>query len=165
MQYSKELRDAVLRRLLPPKNESISTVASQAGLSEQTLRNWLNEAREDGVTSADALSTPEDKWSSEAKFLVVHETFDMSESELSEYARQKGLYVDQIKDWRNLFVHAGDSVSREVVRLNGEFKASEKARRELEKQVDRLQKALAETAALLVLRKKADAIWGDRKEE
>lgn len=51
MQYSKELRDAVLRRLLPPKNESISTIASQAGITEQTLRNWLNEASEDGGTS------------------------------------------------------------------------------------------------------------------
>ncbi len=57
----------------------------------------------------------------------------MSEAELSEYARQKGLYVDQIKDWLNLFVHAGDGVLREVVRLNVEFKASEKAGRELEK--------------------------------
>ena len=51
MQYSNELREAVLRRLLPPQNESISKVASAEGISEQTLRNWLAKAKTDGTDS------------------------------------------------------------------------------------------------------------------
>lgn len=49
MQYSNELREAVLRRLLPPQNESINKVASAEGISEQTLRNWLAKAKTDGT--------------------------------------------------------------------------------------------------------------------
>ena len=51
MQYSNELREAVLRRLLPPQNESINKVASAEGISEQTLRNWLAKAKTDGTSA------------------------------------------------------------------------------------------------------------------
>ena len=44
-------------------------------------------------------------------------------------------------------------------------KQKEKENRALEKELLRKEKALAEAAALLVLRKKADAIWGDQEEE
>ena len=37
--------------------------------------------------------------------------------------------------------------------------------KELERELRRKDKALAETAALLVLKKKAQAIWGDREDE
>ena len=40
MNYSKELKDALLRRMLPPNNESITKMSKEEGISEQTLRNW-----------------------------------------------------------------------------------------------------------------------------
>ena len=99
------------------------------------------------------------------KFLVVVETASMNETELAEYARKKGLYVEQIKAWRDACVNANGGVAREAARLNQELKESEKERRRLEKELSRKEKALAETAALLVLRKKADAIWGVPEDE
>ena len=42
--YSNELRDAVLRRVLPPQNDSISKVAAEEGISGQTIRNWISKA-------------------------------------------------------------------------------------------------------------------------
>ena len=47
----------------------------------------------------------------------------------------------------------------------GSAKAEQKRIRELEKDLRRKEKALAETAALLVLRKKAAAIWGENEAE
>ncbi len=164
MQYSNELREAVLRRLLPPQNESVSKVADEEGISEQTLRNWLNKAKEEG-TSADDFDVPADKWSTQDKFMIVVETARMNETDLAEYARKKGLYVDQIKSWRDACMNANGGVAKEAARLNREFKASERENRKLEKELARKEKALAETAALLVLRKKADAIWGDPEGE
>ena len=164
MQYSNELREAVLRRLLPPQNESVSKVAAEEGSSEQTLRNWLNKAKEEG-TSADDFDVPADKWSTQDKFMIVVETARMNETDLAEYARKKGLYVDQIKSWRDACMNANGGVAKEAARLNREFKASERENRKLEKELARKEKALAETAALLVLRKKADAIWGDPEGE
>ena len=62
-------------------------------------------------------------------------------------------------------MNANGGIAKEAARLNRELRDSEKERRKLERELARKEKALAETAALLVLRKKADAIWGDPEEE
>ena len=48
MNYSPELKDAFLRRMLPPNNESITKISREEGTSEQTLRNWRDKARKEG---------------------------------------------------------------------------------------------------------------------
>ena len=62
MHYSKELKDSMLRRMLPPNNESISKIAIKEGISEQTLRTWKDKARADGIAASgkDAVA---DDWS------------------------------------------------------------------------------------------------------
>ena len=156
--------DAFGRRMLPPNNESISKISKEEGISEQTLRNWRDKARADGITAPGKDALPDD-WSTQDKFLIVVETASMNETELAEYARKKGLYVEQIKAWRDACMNANGGVAKEAARLNRELKESEKERKKLEKELARKEKALAETAALLVLRKKADAIWGDPEDE
>lgn len=164
MKYSKELKDALLRRMLPPNNESITKIAREEGISEQTLRNWRDKARKEGyaVPGIDALP---DDWSTQDKFLIVVETASMNEAELAEYARQKGLYPEQIKAWKDACINANGGVAKEAARLNRDLKESEKKRKNLEKDLQRKDKALAEAAALLVLSKKANAIWGDPEDE
>ena len=158
MNYSPELKESLLRRMLPPNNESISKIAREEGISEQTLRNWRDKARANGIAAPD-------DWSTQDKFLIVVETASMNETELAEYARKKGLYVEQIKAWKDACLNANGGIAKEAARLNRELRDSEKERRKLERELARKEKALAETAALLVLRKKADAIWGDPEEE
>ena len=51
MQYSDELKDSLLRRMLPPNNESITKISREEGISEQTLRNWRDKARADGIAA------------------------------------------------------------------------------------------------------------------
>ena len=160
MNYSKELKDALLRRMLPPNNESITKISKEEGISEQTLRNWRDKARRDGYAAPGTDALPDD-WSTQDKFLIVVETASMNEMELAEYARKKGLYVEQIKACLN----ANGGVAKEAARLNRELKDSEKERKKLEKELQRKEKALAEAAALLVLSKKANAIWGEPEGE
>ena len=160
MYYSKELKESMLRRLLPPNSESVNKVSKEEGIPPQTLRNWLNNARKEGHP-APGKDTITDEWSTQDKFLTVVETASLSEAELGEYARKKGLYVEQIKEWRDACMNANGGVAKEAARLNRELKDSEKERKKLEKEIQRKDKALAEAAALLVLSKKAQAIWGD----
>ena len=97
MNYSPELKDALLRRMLPPNNESITKISREEGIfSEQTLRNWRDKARKEGYAAPGTNAVPDD-WSTQDKFLVVVETASMNETELAEYARKKGLYIEQIK--------------------------------------------------------------------
>ena len=164
MNYSLELKEALLRRMLPPNNESITKISREEGISEQTLRNWRDKARADGTAAPGTDAVPDD-WSTQDKFLIVVETASMSEAELAEYARKKGLYVEQIKAWRDACMNANGGVAKQAAELSKKLKESERANRQLQKELERKEKALAETAALLVLRKKADAIWGDPEEE
>lgn len=164
MQYSKELKDSIIRRMLPPNNEAIGKISREEGISEQTLRNWRDNARANGI-AAPGNDSVSDKWSTQDKFLIVVETANMNETELAEYARLKGLYVEQILAWKDACMNANGGVAQEATRLNKELKNSEKENKRLEKELARKEKALAETAALLVLRKKADAIFGDPEDE
>ena len=164
MNYSPELKEALLRRMLPPNNESITKISREEGISEQTLRNWRDKARADGTAAPGTDAVPDD-WSTQDKFLIVVETASMSEAELAEYARKKGLYVEQIKAWRDACMNANGGVAKQAAELSKKLKESERANRQLQKELERKEKALAKTAALLVLRKKADAIWGDPEEE
>ena len=100
-------------------------------------------------------------WCAADKFAAVVETASMNEAELSGYCRERGLYVEQISEWREACELANDWDRNQNKRLKDIRKADEKRIKELELDLNRKDKALAETAALLVLRKKAQAIWGD----
>ena len=156
MNYSPELKDALLRRIAS-NNESITKISREEGISEQTLRNWRDKARREGYAAPGTDAIP-DNWSTQDKFLIVVETASMNETELAEYARKKGLYVEQIKAWKDACMNANGGVAKEASRLNRELKDFEKERRKLEKE-------FAEAEALLVLSKKANALWGESEDE
>ena len=113
MNYSPELKDALLRRMLPPNNESITKISREEGISEQTLRNWQDKARKEGYAAPGMDAVPDD-WSTQDKFLVVVETASMNETELAEYARKKGLYVEQIKAWKDACMNANGGIAKEA---------------------------------------------------
>ena len=117
MNYSPELKDALLRRMLPPNNESITKISREEGISEQTLRNWRDKARREGYAAPGTDAIP-DNWSTQDKFLIVVETASMNETELAEYARKKGLYVEQIKAWKPLVLSKKQMRSGESQRTN-----------------------------------------------
>ena len=98
--YSAERKASVLRKLLPPHNRSVSEIAREEGICEQTLYNWRKQAKEQGVPVPGSGKQTED-WSPEAKFAAVVETASMTELELSEYCRRQGLYPEQIRRWKD----------------------------------------------------------------
>ena len=164
MAYSKELRDAMVAKMLPPNNQSITRISKQEGIPEATLRNWRDDARANGQ-AAPATDAGSEEWSSEDKFLIVVETSGMTETDLAEYCRKKGLYSEQIERWKNACIQANGGIAQEASRLNKALKQKDKEVKSLEKELNRKEKALAETAALLVLRKKANAIWGNSMDD
>lgn len=164
MKYSKEFREAVLKRILPPQNESVHKVAKEEGITAQTIYNWRAKTQNEN----NIISTDEPEaiiWNTRDKFNIVVETIGMSEIELSEYARQKGLFVEQIHKWRDVCISANGGLAKEASQLNKALKESEKKARQMEKELIRKDKALAEAAALMLLQKKANAIWGEPEGE
>ena len=106
-----------------------------------------------------------DKWSSQDKFTVVLETANLTEIEFSEYCRKKGIYPEQVKEWKEACMNANNAEKEQNSKAGKELREERRQKEKLEKELRRKEKALAETAALLVLRKKADAIWGTDEED
>jgi len=160
--YSPERKAAVLKRMMPPNTTAIRQLSQEEGISEAILHKWRAEARSKGqlLPDADADAGPEG-WSSRDKFAAVFETATLNEADLAEYCRKLGLYPAQIAAWRAACEQANDWDRASTARLGQATKEEKKRIKGLERELARKDRALAETAALLVLRKKASAIWGD----
>ena len=160
MGYSPERRSAVLKRMLPPNNMAIRQLAQEEGISAATLHKWRAQARGKGQLLPDADAGPEG-WSSRDKFAAVLETAALNEADMAEYCRKRGLFPAQITAWRVACEQANDWGRASTARLGKATKEEKRRVKDLERELARKDRALAETAALLVLRKKASAIWGD----
>ncbi len=106
-----------------------------------------------------------EEWSSKDKFGVVLETAGLNEADLGEYCRRKGLFIEQIVACRNACQEANAHSVERTREQREQGKTDRKRIRQLEKELARKEKALAEAAALIILRKKAQAIWGDAEED
>ena len=71
MNYSPELKEALLRRMLPPNNESISNISKEEGISEQTLRNWRDKARADGIAAPGKDALPDCRLPAETDICAI----------------------------------------------------------------------------------------------
>ena len=159
IRYSPERKAAVLKKLLPPHSLSVAELSRQEGISDVTLYTWRKQAMMRGEVMSGSGKLPEN-WPAEAKLAVVIETATLSEIDLSQYCREKGLYPEQVKSWRQACFDGQTSATQQTQRERAQAKADKKRIRELERELDRKEKALAEAAALRVLRKKLNALWG-----
>lgn len=162
--YSEERKAAVLKKLLPPHNKSIPEVSAEEKISEPTLYNWRSKLRSEGKPVPGSENQSE-KWSAQAKLATVIETAGLAEAELSQYCREKGLYSEQIKAWKQACIEGAAQNEQSAETDKKQRKADKKRIRELENELRRKDKALAEHAALLVLSKKLNALYGVEDEE
>ncbi len=122
-----------------------------------SLPNWRKQAGAEGRVVSDT-KQPSENWSAETKFAIVLYAAGLSEIDLGEYCRRKGLYPEQIATWRQSFI-SGQKPEKAAPKDDREQSRKDKKRiQALERR--RKDKALAETAALLVLRKKLNDYWG-----
>ena len=102
----------------------------------------------------------EDLIDAQTKFKVVLETATLSGVDLAAYCSSKGLYVEQIAQWR-----AQCEASFNPTTMSAAERANAKRIQLLEREIARKEKQIAEAAALMILRKKAEAIWGLGEEQ
>lgn len=156
--YPDDQKAQLIERMLPPGEEPVPALSRDSGIPKDTLYGWRRQAyRERGLTLPGTEQSPA-RWSSEEKFAMVVEAAVLSEAERGEYCRKRGLYPEQLQAWRQACEQAN---ARQTTKPTGSAAADQRRVRELERELRRKDQALAETAALLVLRKKARAIWGE----
>jgi transposase len=150
--------------MMPPENKLVSELARENGIAAQTLYTWRRTLKSQGVP-VPGNGKKADDWSSADKFGVVLETAPMNEAALAEYCRSKGLFVEQIATWRAACLEANALAAPLSREEREQGRRDRKKIKELERDLLRKDKALAEAAALIILRKKAQAIWGEREDD
>lgn len=161
-QYIKEFKDSVLKRL--EQNETVGSLSEELNISKSTIYQWVRTNNKKQKNNSIILKS-KSNWTSEDKFHVVIETASLTENELAEYCRRKGIYVQEIKAWEEQCLNANTISMEDPKKLKENLKEEQKIIKELQRELRRKEKALAETTALLVLGKKAQAIWGEHEEE
>jgi transposase len=154
--YSQEFKDRAVARLLPPESASISTVSQEQGVSVATLERWR----------ADALSRParERAWTAAARLQAVITTATMEEVERNAWCREQGIFPSDLQQWRDSATTA--LAQPEEARASPQQTRDDKRKiKELERDLRRKEKALAEAAALLILAKKVSAIFHKEEDE
>lgn len=145
--YTADRKTAVLKKMLPPYNLTVSEVSKEERISEASLYNWRIQAKQQGAPVPGNRKTSED-WSAETKFAVVVETASMNESTLSEYCRSKGLYPEQVKGWKAACIQGQQSDVEQRKQTREQSKRDKQEIKALKWELHRKEKALAETAAL-----------------
>lgn len=154
-----------MQRLVGPGAISATALSKESGVSQQTLSRWLREAPT--VASVGNRDSNNDsrrpRRSAEDKLRIVLAASQFSEAELGEFLRREGLHTAQLEEWRKLAMAAAQQA---LAAGKGSTKPTSEAQRirELERDLDRKNRALAEVTALLALQKKVQALWGDADE-
>ena len=150
-QFSEAFRARAVQRLVGPAAVSASALAQEVGVSQVTLSRWLRAARRLVPDPRPASKA----WTGAEKLRVVAEARALQGSELGAFLRHEGLHDAQVVAWR---AAAEVALAEPTKPTRGR---GTKRLDELERELRRKDAALAETAALLVLKKKVQAIWGD----
>ncbi len=158
-------RQAVEKALSRTDGTTLAEITDSLGIGDSTLHKWIVKSRnqQSGSSSEhDDASTggvrkekrPQD-WSQEERLEMVIACGALDEATVNQFCRERGLYAHHVVQWKKDFIiGVTANEGRDAKNLKGEL-------RELKKELNRKDRALAETAALLVLQKKVSAIWGN----
>jgi transposase len=162
-QYSEAFKSKMVQRMVGPAALSANRLSQEVGIGQPTLSKWLRDARGNiRVVKFDSPPPPPtnprrpEDWSPEERLEAVLEASRLKDEELGAFLRRKGLHEAILTEWKASALEA----------LGPQKRTSDSRRvRELEKQLRRKDKALAEAAALLVLQKKVRALLGDEDDD
>ncbi len=154
--YVEAFRNRAVARLLPPESAEVGEVSREMGVSVQTLERWREDAQS-GPARGRA-------WTARARLEAVITTAAMDETGRSAWCREHGVYPTELDQW---CVSATAALAEpEEARASPQATRQDKKRiKELERELLRKDRALAETAALLVLSKKVAAIFNKGEDE
>ncbi|WP_371878259.1 transposase [Myxococcus landrumensis] len=174
MPYTDAFKTQMVKRMVGPGAVSAAALARQVGVSQPTLSQWLREAnRVAAMTPPPEEKKPTvpagpKKWTPEEKLRVLAAIQGLTGEELGALLRSEGLHEAQLREWQQAAEGALSGTSTEPLpaKERKRLAAAEKGVKELERELHRKEKALAETAALLVLKRKLQAIgWDERPRE
>jgi len=155
--YSVEFKQEIIKKVMIPGSPGIIAISENSGVHHSTIRNWLKKCG-----NKQPMKSSKD-WSPEKKLQAIVETSNLSEDEFGEYLRKHGLHSEDLIQWKNIFFEANRGPGRP--KKDPGLKSIEKEKKELERDLRRKDKALAEMSARVILLKKSRLLWGEPEED
>ena len=170
--YSAGFRARMIRRMAGPEGISATALSREVGVSQQSLSRWLRAASVPMPTVPAMTKKKKSKGSTsrsrsqrgrtaEEKVRIVLEAAALSDEELGAFLRREGIHEAQLEEWRAKVTEAATGALKAPHAKKSDRTPEARRIQELERELNRKDKALAELAALLALKKKAQEIWGD----
>jgi transposase len=169
MTYTQGFKSNLVRKMACPNGISASALSREVGIPQQSLSRWLRDANV--VDESGNSSISEEPWRTmsskrpqdmpaEEKLKIVIEAEKVAEDQLGAFLRRNGIHEAQLREWRAMMLSGLNKPARPSSKTSGETRRIH----ELEKELLRKDKALAEAAAILILKKKVQSIWGGEEE-
>ena len=161
MRHSVEFKKAAVQKYLSRGSRSVDEIIKEIGISSPTIYQWRDEFAKIGDMKKS--SKPQSRSVAE-KLKAISEYNALPEEKRGEYLRRNGLHEEHLAEWQKQIEEAL-SPKKKTFQDRHELFAEQKKVKQLEKELHRKDKALAEASALLILKKKADLIWGSEEDE
>ena len=145
--FSLAFKQKMVARLTGKDAVSARQLALETGLRQQTLSRWVQEASSLPLMPA---KRPRRDWSIEEKIRILAKASTLTGAELMELLQREGVLQAEYEHWRLALREEGRASLATTKRI-----------RALERELARKEKALAEAAALLVLKKKLQGLEED----
>lgn len=167
----------MVQRLSEAGAPSAGALAREVGVSQSTLSRWLRSSARVSQIQEGAMSRepghsqppPQPARSSTEKVRIVWEAARLSDAELGEFLRREGLHEQDLASLKeevfNAAIKGLTPQNHTNKQRSAESRREQKEIQRLKRELRRKEAALAETAALLVLRKKAAALWGEEGDD
>jgi transposase-like protein len=158
MKYSQSFKEKVLKRILPPGNESVIAVAKELGVSDVSIYSWRRKLK-NGTLGNDANVSPLSRSMTE-KLQMILEGSKVSKDKTGEWLRANGLHSEHLHQFEQEIIElvAGKKETEKIV-----IRELKKENIRLEKELNRKDKTIAELAALITLKKKLNVLWEERE--
>jgi len=161
--YTGTFKEVMIQKLSGPNRRSANSLSVETGVPQATLSRWLREYGTVGVGDLTNMSTKQrpSNWSAEKKYqtFMAYAVLDTDESR-GRFLRENGLYSVDVDRWREEMIQALNRKQRPRGKDPKDRRITD-----LERELRRKEKALAEFAALLTLKKTAQQIWGAAEDE
>jgi transposase-like protein len=161
-------KTAIIMQAINRGSRAIAEIAALNNIGKSTLTRWVRQYKlgilPESKPSESNVVKDNKPLHSEQKFKHILASNGLDDVSLGKYCRQNGLYAHELKTWKNDFMNnkdTGDSSAAIKAELS-EMKAKNK---KLESELRRKDKALSEASALLILKKKANLIWGESEDD
>lgn len=156
--YSEAFKEQALTTVFRRGNRSVRSVADELNVKYFTLKGWMKQrARASEQMPPVRQKRPQD-WNLAERLAALQDSHGLAGEALHAWCREQGLFAHHLVQWRAEFCQGGDAEERRSSARA--LRALEDENQQLQRELARKEKALAEAAALLVLQKKYQALLG-----